>query len=549
VLIGVSRQLKILLGITILSLSFALPFASVSAPLTTVNIDDDDVQVGDVITAWGPAGQVPSGAPVKGYWDIAVGPEAWLINTTTGNPDGSYSFEITVPDTVTGFHWIWVEDTAWQRWLSSSIITVNVSSPDMIFSPTSGQVGTSMAIIGIGFEPGLYNATFGSIRVITNGVVSGSGQISDSFNVPTVDSGSYDVTVEDSGNNELSRTFKVISAPLDAINIDDDDVQVGDVITVWGPAGQVVSGASIKGYWDYILGPGTLLLNTTTGNPDGSYSFEITVPDTDTGFHWIWVNDTSRAHTWSSSAITVARADEATIEVSPTKALPGAMVSVSGSGFTQIAGTNVTLTITTSPVPSGHVFLENGTTLADGSFSTTFRVPALAFDIYTVVATDENGVNASVNFEIGMHASVESCNQVGTKKDTFHITEDIYVNGSGFAPTTTYNISVVDDVTWTDSMLIPSRVPGTALTVSSLRNGIIPPTQVWASSLEPGKYDIVIDVDDNGKYDDGVDARDDMDISTEGFFVIPELPLGTISILVTSILALSFYKRRFNVYI
>ncbi|MHA2172176.1 MAG: hypothetical protein ACXAB7_20075 [Candidatus Kariarchaeaceae archaeon] len=289
--------------IAILSLSFALPFVSVSAALTTVNIDDDDVQVGDVITVSGPAGQVTAGAPVKGYWDITMGPDVWLLNTTTGKPDGSYSFEITVPATVTGFHWIWVEDTAWQTWSRSSVITVNIGSRDMIFSPTSGQVGTSVAIIGIGFEPGLYNATFGSIRVITNGIVLGSGTISDTFTVPTVDLGGYDVTVEDLANNELSRAFTVIGAPLTGVNVDDDVVQVGDVIMVWGPGGQVVSGATIKGYWDFITE--AWLLNTTTGNPDGSYSFEITVPDTDTGFHYIWVNDTSRAYTWRSNAITV----------------------------------------------------------------------------------------------------------------------------------------------------------------------------------------------------------------------------------------------------
>ena len=245
-----SKGMLSIVVMVILALSFAVPFVSVQA-LDTVNVDKTSVQVGDVITVSGPAGQVTAGAPVKGYWDYPIGPDTWLLNTTTGKPDGRYSFEITVPDTVTGFHWIWVEATATQTWLSSSVITVNVSSPDMILSPTSGQVGTSVAIIGIGFEPGLYNATFGSIRVITNGVVSGSGQISDSFNVPTVDSGSYDVTVEDSANNELSRTFTVTSAPLTAVNIDDDDVQVGDVITVWGPAGQVVSGATIKGYWDF----------------------------------------------------------------------------------------------------------------------------------------------------------------------------------------------------------------------------------------------------------------------------------------------------------
>jgi hypothetical protein len=118
-------KLKIIFGIVILSLSFVLPFEPVSAPLTVVNIDDDDVQVGDVITVWGPPGQVTPGATINGYWDIPQGANAWLLNTTTGQPDSSYSFKITVPDTVIGSHYIWVEDTSMQRLVISSVITVN----------------------------------------------------------------------------------------------------------------------------------------------------------------------------------------------------------------------------------------------------------------------------------------------------------------------------------------------------------------------------------------------------------------------------------------
>lgn len=45
----------------------------------------------------------------------------------------------------------------------------------------------------------------------------------------------------------------------------------------------------------------------------------------------------------------------------------------------------------------------------------------------------------------------------------------------------------------------------------------------------PGKYDIVVDVNGNGKYDSGIDAIDSDDVQISGgFLVIPEYPVGAI---------------------
>jgi hypothetical protein len=76
--------------------------------------------------------------------------------------------------------------------------------------------------------------------------------------------------------------------------------------------------------------------------------------------------------------------------------------------------------------------------------------------------------------------------------------------------------------------------------VSSDSEGNIPPTPVWSDPLTPGKYDIVVDVNGNGVYDEGIDALDDNDIEvTAGFFVIPEYGIGTILGLVGCFAALA----------
>ena len=140
-------------------------------------------------------------------------------------------------------------------------------------------------------------------------------------------------------------------------------------------------------------------------------------------------------------------------------------------------------------------------------------------------------------------ATIESCDSTGTKKDSFELSETVYVNGSGYAPSTTYDIYVVNDVTWSDSMTLPGPVPGTVTSVSSDSSGNILPTPVWSPSLTPGKYDIVVDVDGNGKYNVDIDALDDNDIQvTAGFFVIPEYAVGTILGLIGCFAALAAFR-------
>jgi len=92
---------------------------------------------------------------------------------------------------------------------------------------------------------------------------------------------------------------------------------------------------------------------------------------------------------------------------------------------------------------------------------------------------------------------------------------------------------------------IPDRVPGTVDTVCAYVDlaGDFPPTLVWDCAV-PGKYDIVLDVNGNGIYDEGVDALDDMDVNSAGFFVVPEYPLGTILGVAMCFAALAAFRSK-----
>ena len=118
---------------------------------------------------------------------------------------------------------------------------------------------------------------------------------------------------------------------------------------------------------------------------------------------------------------------------------------------------------------------------------------------------------------------IESCNLVGDQKDFFDLGETIFVTGSGYALSTTYNLYVVADIDWSNGMSIPTRISGTSNNVTSNNEGAVPSTVVWSNPQTIGKYDIVVDVNGNGVYDAGVDALDNSDVEVTAGMVIPEI--------------------------
>lgn len=143
-------------------------------------------------------------------------------------------------------------------------------------------------------------------------------------------------------------------------------------------------------------------------------------------------------------------------------------------------------------------------------------------------------------------ATVESCDLAGARKDSFNSDQTVYVNGSGFSPFTAYELYLVVDSRWIDGRTLPERIPGTAETVSSDFSGRFFPIAVWNPPLTTGKYDIVIDINRNGHYDEGIDALDNNDIEVTAGFYIPEFQLLLIPLLFmgSTILVVLVYRRK-----
>jgi len=217
--------------------------------------------------------------------------------------------------------------------------------------------------------------------------------------------------------------------------------------------------------------------------------------------------------------------------------LPTVIINWPTEGET-IASDKVTMTYHSPDVDIKYFEVRiDGSTWINNSLNVNYTFTGLSPGTHTLevraVNTEEIvGVPDQVSISIvAPTVSIESCNLAGTKKDEFLPDDNIYVFGSGYAPLTNYSIYIVEDVAlWTDGMTIPLRISGTAEIVTSDGDGNILPTIAWQSVLTVGNYDIIIDVNGNGVYDAGIDALDDMDISSTGFSVIPELSLSMLLI-------------------
>jgi hypothetical protein len=129
-----------------------------------------------------------------------------------------------------------------------------------------------------------------------------------------------------------------------------------------------------------------------------------------------------------------------------------------------------------------------------------------------------------------------------TPRQVFPPGDIIYIHGSNFPFTPPYimtSIFVTPDVTWTDGMDIPSGLVAASGPVSSDGETFC---AVW-NTPQPGKYDIIADINGNGKYDVGTDALIDNVVVTAGFFVLPEYPIAALLALISCFAAFVAFRR------
>ncbi|MHA2377457.1 MAG: hypothetical protein ACXAB9_14975, partial [Candidatus Thorarchaeota archaeon] len=459
--------------IAILALSFVMPLVSVLAisPPTVVP-GAPPYYVGDTLELSGPLGEVTSGSAVNIYWDIASGPDAWLLNTTTGNPDGTYDVNIDIPDTTTGNHYVWVKDVATSATNGDLLIVV---SPEVDTDISSGLPGDEVKVTGTGYgDEAPVNVTFyNSTGIIfkmnvvpfTDDIETNEwGTFVATFDIPdTVAYGDYWIDGHD--NTSLATIDFTVGA---SIVLTPDEGPTGTVVTVegrgWTPTETVTF--TLDGSPAGVVDGDTI---TVAG--DGEFTADVVIPYVGP------VNDYPLEATETGVAPVGPASEEfevtgiPEISVDPTYGSPGAVISITGANFSQVEETEVKLELWgKAPDPIVKIYdLGTAETDEDGMIDDTFVSPAVAFTSYDVRAIDSvYDLNADDPFKVGLIALIinPTSGEAGT---------EVQITGIGFEDDL-YNLTFGDELYEDFGTVVAEAIADT----------------FYVPNVEPGVYELLI---------------------------------------------------------
>jgi hypothetical protein len=422
-------------------------------------LDEKHTTVGTTLTVSGSG--VTSGSTVDVYWDIV---KPWdgtsgLVNTTSGNPDGSWEVDVTVPDaSASALHYIWVDDQ-----VSGPPARADVAlriTPKIKLSPTSGIIDDTITITGSGFGSKSNN----KITLYFDGAVISTspttveadslGSWTATFNVPSLSDGLYTLEAKDTVYFNASTTFTV--GPR--ITLDKDQGPTGTVVEIDGVG--FATSTNLKN----ISIDSILCVNLTGGvittDTDGAFTTSIIIPNvSNKGDYAIRVLDTSGKNTTADFNID----GLASIVADPTYGAPGATIVVRGYNFTQLANTDVEVTLNYSAT----VYV-TAQTDSEGTFEDVFQAPAIPFANYKLNAVDEYGVNDITGFKVGLIAMI--INPTSGPSGT-----EVTLTGIGFA-NGAFNMSFGDD---------DDYLTGTVVAEAIAQDFFVP-------TIEPGVYEVSV---------------------------------------------------------
>ena len=105
--------------------------------------------------------------------------------------------------------------------------------------------------------------------------------------------------------------------------------------------------------------------------------------------------------------------------------------------------------------------------------------------------------------------AIKTVNVLGEDDDKFSTLEDVYIQGECLsAANLTVDVYIAEDQTsWTINNSIVDLANG-PVRVQANGSGNISRTIIWAAPLDPGTYDVVVDVNGNKLHDDAMDCVD-----------------------------------------
>lgn len=360
-----------LLVIASLMLSILPSMMFASAALGAPTLSSPSGLKGDTIEVTG--GTVPAGTVVYLYWDDSTIP--WngvkgLLNSTTASADGSYEVWFDVPEATGGNHYLWIKTTT--GGIADVVSAVFVVNSSLEVSPGRGQPLDTVTVSLSGFgNAAKVEVSFNGV-VVVSPTVNSIGSASTTFKVPDLVDGTYSVT-----NNGTAPAVDFVIGPT--ITVTPSSGPVGTVVSITGRGFATMLDGIVQGdlYVDDTLFPECWITTTVPIDVDatGRIRFNAVIAQTSDEGDFVLVLDSAAGYAEVDFEVT----GLAKVSVTPGFGAQASTITVSGVNYPKIAGEDVTVEL-------GGITIGTATTLADGTWSKNFKVPAIADGKYNVVA-------------------------------------------------------------------------------------------------------------------------------------------------------------------
>ena len=363
----------------------------------------------------------------------------------------------------------------------TAIKVIEPTAGDWVVTRVAPQAGWSVTgtyyIDLVTAEAATYNLT----EPVDTDTSGDEGSWETTFDVPDLpDDTTYAVSAVSSGDFWDSHDFTIGAV----ITIDVDEGPTGTIVTITGRGFTTTSTLASVQLTGTDMPPVEDLV-TDVDVVAGEFEAEFVVPDVAIGDYEITVTDAGAKTAVADFEVN----GVPEIEVDPTYGSPGAVITITGSNFTRIEGTEVYVTMNSAPVSD----LVTAETDEDGNFEATFVSPAVTFTTYTVTADDEYSIDATDAFKVGLIALIvnPTSGEAGT---------EMAITGIGFEDGS-YNLTFGDELyedhgtvaseAISDTFFIPNVEPGTytIVVVDTADNELsaqFTVTHATAASVEPG---------------------------------------------------------------
>jgi len=330
---------------------------------------------------------------ITAYW---ISQSGLVLGTASADSNGYYRIDVVIPSATIGAHDIVVNDGFGADGVAFTVTPSLVASttPSTKDGTYNAKVlpGDALTLVGHGFAGGFFGSDItvtiegaaGILTIVVPAVTTNStGSFSAVITVPAVIVANYGAYV--ANTTDESDNFTTAPILIDYYNT---------VTPGQGPSGVTitVSGRIPASMAYTILVDATTVASGTSG-ADGTFTSTYTLPALIAlGAHTIYVRwvvasvVSTRSVSFTVTAIPVISA------ISAASGVAGAVITISGTGFTPLA--KITLYLGTTVVNSTDLDSRFGKTSIFGAFTNEqFTVPVLTPGIYTLTVTDEYGAS------------------------------------------------------------------------------------------------------------------------------------------------------------